>query len=61
MPISIFDEATEATPLHAQTAFNLPELSLQFNGTLKVGTAFVLAVVHKNISVLAKMRIAITF
>ena len=32
-----FDEATEATPLHAQTAFNLPELSLQFNGTLKVG------------------------
>ena len=32
-----FDEATETTPLHAQTAFNLPELSLQFNGTLKVG------------------------
>ena len=32
-----FDEATETTPLLEQTAFNLPELSLQFNGTLKVG------------------------
>ena len=37
-----FDEATEATPLFEQTAFNLPELSLQFNGTLKVGQRFYL-------------------
>ena len=37
-----FDEATEATPFFEQTAFNLPELSLQFNGTLKVGQRFYL-------------------
>ena len=32
----IFDDATDVTPIFEQTAFNLPELSLQFNGTLKV-------------------------
>ena len=31
-----FDDATDVTPIFEQTAFNLPELSLQFNGTLKV-------------------------
>lgn len=31
-----FDDATDATPIYEQMAFNLPELSLQFNGTLKV-------------------------
>ena len=35
-----FEEATEATPLVEQTALNLPELSLQFNGTLNVGQRF---------------------
>ena len=28
-----FDDATDVTPIFEQTAFNLPELSLQFNGT----------------------------
>ena len=37
-----FEEATEATPLVEQTALNLPQLSLQFNGTLKVGQRFYL-------------------
>lgn len=32
-----FDEATEVTPIFEQTAFNLPKLSLQFNGTIKAG------------------------
>lgn len=32
-----FDDTTADTPLYQQTAFNLPQLSLQFNGTLKLG------------------------
>ncbi|MGB1449648.1 MAG: hypothetical protein ACPG8F_07395 [Flavobacteriaceae bacterium] len=32
-----FDDVTDETMLYEQTAFNLPQLSLQFNGTLKLG------------------------
>jgi len=32
-----FDEETDQTRLEAMTAFNLPQISLAFNGTLKVG------------------------
>lgn len=32
-----FDATDETTPEHAMTAFNMPHLSLVFNGTLKIG------------------------
>ncbi len=37
-----FDEITEETPVHLQTALNLPQLSLHFNGTFKLGQKFYL-------------------
>ena len=35
-----FDSVNDSTPLIEQTAFNLPQLSLHFNGTFKLGQKF---------------------
>ncbi len=40
-----FDDTTADTLLYQQTAFNLPQLSLQFNGTLKLGQRVLSSVV----------------
>ena len=44
-----FDNVTEATPLFQQTAFNLPQLSVHFNGTFKLGQKFYLQWYVKHI------------
>lgn len=44
-----FDNVTEASPLFQQTAFNLPQLSVHFNGTFKLGQKFYLQWYVKHI------------
>ena len=44
-----FDSVNENTPLFEQTAFNLPQLSVHFNGTFKLGQKFYLQWYVKHI------------
>ena len=44
-----FDSVNESTPLFEQTAFNLPQLSVHFNGTFKLGQKFYLQWYVKHI------------
>ena len=44
-----FDSVNDSTPLLEQTAFNLPQLSVHFNGTFKLGQKFYLQWYVKHI------------
>ncbi len=44
-----FDNVNEDTPIFQQTAFNLPQLSVHFNGTFKLGQKFYLQWYVKHI------------